>query len=180
MNRVVFVLSAAALVAGCAFNDCSFETTDVESFDTVRAEATGLGDTLNVVFVDSGLRRLNVFVRADLTPTETTEGEGVIVSYEAEGLEYGEVPSGRAPQFEAVRQGDTVYLYVEGELSPDLFTEVCSPPQAYLRIDVLDVAAPASVRAVRVRSVFVDALAAETAAALRKADAERPRPVLTV
>lgn len=181
MLRLLLALPlATALVAGCAFTDCSFETTEVAGFGTVRAEAASIGDTLTVVFVQTYERELRVFVRAGLEPVELSEGEAVTVSYSAEGLEFGDVSPPSPSPFASVLQGDTLYVYAEGELSPDLFTEVCSPPTAYLRVDVMEVQAPASVRAVHVTSVFADELAPRTAAALRQRDAERIRPALTI
>ena len=181
MPRLLVLLLAAVALGGCAFNDCSFETTDVASFDTVSAGAESPGDTLTVVFVEGYERRLNVFVRADLRPTETDENVNGVptlsVSYDAEGLELGET-STRAPRFASSLQGDTLYVYAEGSLAPDLFTEVCSPPEAFLRIDVVGVRAPASVRAVRVTSVHAAELEARVGQTLRQLDADRPRPVL--
>ena len=178
MLRLLWVIPLATALAACAFNDCSFETTDVNGFGSVNAEAEAIGDTLTVVFVQAD-RRLDLFVRAGLEPSETTEGETVTVSYNAEGLDFGEVSPPRPPHFAAVQQGDTMYVYVEGELSPGLFTEVCSPPEAYLRVDVTNVSAPSTVRAVQVTLMDVGELAPRTAAALRRADADRPLPTLT-
>ncbi|GAB5534985.1 MAG: hypothetical protein Rubg2KO_12340 [Rubricoccaceae bacterium] len=180
LRRLCALPLVAALMAGCTLTDCSFETTDVAGFDTVRTEAGSLGDTLTVMFVQAYERDLRVFTRAGLEPTPSTDGEAVTVSYDAEGLEFGDVSPPHPPRLASLLQGDTMYVYVEGELSPDLFTEVCSPPTAYLRIDVLGVDAPEAVRAVRVTSAFADELPPRTAAALRQLDAGRPRPALTV
>ena len=177
---VLALLLALPALAGCLVEDCSFETTEVFGFDTVRADADALGDTLTVVFVQSPERRLSVFTRADLRPRVTDENVNGVptmsVTYEAEGLELGEQDDPRAPRFATARQGDTLYVYAEGSL--DLFTEACSPPEAYLRIDVLGVDAPAGVRAVRVTTVDVFELEAEVSGALRQLDAARPRPAM--
>ena len=180
MPRLLLLAAALAMptLAGCLFEDCSFETTEVTGFETVRADADAIGDTLTVAFVQSPERRLDVFTRADLRPNTTDENVNgvptVSVSYEAEGIELGERDDPRAPRFTTSRQGDTLYVYAEGSLG--LFSEVCSPPEAFLRIDVLGVSAPAGVRAVRVTTVDVFELDAEVSGALRQLDAERPRP----
>lgn len=179
MPRLVWsALLAGALalgLVGCDFPDCSFDTRPVQGDTAVRADASGIGETLTVAFVSGSGPTLNVSVRDGLAPVPSGASEAT-VTFSAEGIEYGKGDVAPLPPFASATRGDTIFVYVEGTLSPGLFTEACSPPEETLRVDVGRVEVPVGVRSVRVLSLYESELAEGVARALRRHDAPRPQP----
>ncbi len=168
-------LAIALSLGGCLFNDCSFDTETLESTGTLQAQAGLIGDTLTVAFVDTLYPSLDVYVRAGLDANPVPSGDGTVrLGFNAESFVF----QNSAPtRFDAVVLGDTVYVYVVGALGSEVFTQVCSPPEERVRLDVALISAPAPVRAIRTVRVDPNTLRSQTARVLRQRDAHRPTSV---
>ena len=181
MRRVLWVLPVAAFLAGCVFGECDFgSVAEIEGSGVLTADASTVGDTLTIAFV-SNLQAYDVPLLEARGPFEFTPdravGTQLELAYQLDGIDPDE-EARIAPPLTSTLRGDTLYVYVEGALSPDLFTEACSPPMFYLAVFIDSFRAPESVRAVRLTHTYIDELVPEASTALRRADAERTRPVL--
>lgn len=175
MTRL-FLLAATLGLSGCLFNDCSFDVETNESTASIGADASAVGDTLTLAFVDTYEPSIRATVPAGLGPNVNPSGDGRVRLYlETEALQFSDAPP---YQLAASTVGDTVYVYVEGRFDPSVLTrQACSPPETSIRIDVQSVSAPPGVRVIRTTRVDAYDLRFAAAQALRQRDAHRPTSV---
>ena len=168
-------LATALSLSGCLFNDCSFDFEELTSTGVLSADVAVASDTLTVAFVDTFDPGLDVYVRAGLDANASPSTDGTVrLGFDAESLVF----QNSAPrQFDTVAVGDTVYVYIAGALDPSIFTQTCSPPAEYVRLDVVSLSAPPDVRVIRTVRLSPGDLPTPAAQTLRQRDAHRPTSV---
>jgi|GEM_PF-6949146 len=148
MRLLLAALAAgAAALGGCSLVETCGSAGEPVRFPNVvvRAVDAPAVDTLTVVLVSRGPEHL--LSPPFVTPTPSS-GRVLRLTLDAERFLLG--PD--APQFETAVRGDTVFV----REVPALLRAACSPPVEYADYRVTAVAAPAGVRAVRVRTVWYE------------------------
>ena len=176
MSRLA-LLCAALIWGGCVECEFSFPDVPLQVSGVLSASGDLTGDTLTVAVVDGlGGDAPSLFAAQDTLLPETSTDRRIELAYAVDGFVFDQTAETRLA---AVAEGDTVFVYVQGTF--DLVQEACSPSEGpFAEVIMQSVRAPVSVRTVWVTSVSAYELAPRTVDALRRADADRPRPVLSV